>query len=87
MSGTQVLKSKEPRARRVVEALVVGTLGGVKLLHSSTPTCSPGRSAIGENLVLALGTAGYRLGPLRKGTPGTFLIGQSAPFLIHPSPN
>ena len=45
------------------------------------------RSAIGEYLVLALGTAGYRLGPLRKGTYGTFLIGQSAPFLIHPSPN
>ena len=38
VSGTRVLKSKEPRGRRVVEALVVGTLGGVKLLHSSTPT-------------------------------------------------
>ena len=38
VSGPRVLKSKEPRARRVVEALVVGTLGGVKLLHSSTPT-------------------------------------------------
>ena len=45
------------------------------------------RSAMGEYLVLALGTAGYRLGPLRKGTHGTFLIGQSAPFFIHPSPN
>ena len=45
------------------------------------------RSAMGEYLVLALGTAGYRLGPLRKGTYGTFLIGQSAPFLIHLSPN
>ena len=42
------------------------------------------RSAMGEYLVLALGTAGYRWGPLlRKGTYGTFLIGQSAPFLIH----
>ena len=38
-TGTRVLKSKEPRARRVVEAVVVGTLlRGVKLLHSSTPT-------------------------------------------------
>ena len=52
VSGTRVLESKEPRARQVVEALVVGTSGGVKFLHSSTPTCSPGRSAIGENLVL-----------------------------------
>ena len=52
VSGTRVLESKEPRARQVVEALVVGTSGGVKILHSSTPTCSPGRSAIGENLVL-----------------------------------
>ena len=25
--------------------------------------------------------------PLRKGTYGTFLMGQSAPFFIHPSPN
>ena len=38
VSGTRVLKSKGPRARRVVEALVVGTLGGVKFSHSSTPT-------------------------------------------------
>ena len=38
MSGTRVFKSKEARGRRVVEALVMGTLGDVKPLHSSTPT-------------------------------------------------
>ena len=52
VSATRVFKSKEPRGRRVVEALVVGTLGCVKRLHSSTPTCSPGRLAMGEHLVL-----------------------------------
>ena len=41
---------------------------------------------MGEYLVLAFGHAGYRIRPLRKRTYGTFLIGQSAPFLIHPSP-
>ena len=50
VSGTRVFKSKEPRGRRVVEALVVGTLGCVKLLHSSTPTCSPGRVEPWENI-------------------------------------
>ena len=35
VSGTLVFKSKEPRGRRAVEALAVGTLGGgVKRLHS-----------------------------------------------------
>ena len=33
------------------------------------------------------GTVVYRKPTLRKGTYGTFLIGQSAPFFIHPSPN
>ena len=33
------------------------------------------------------GTVVYRIPTLRKGTHGTFLIGQSAPFFIHPSPN
>ena len=37
MLGTRVFKSKEPRGSRVDEALVVGTLGGEKPLHSSTP--------------------------------------------------
>ena len=45
------------------------------------------RSAMGEYLVLVFGSAGYRIRPLRKGTYGIFLIGQSAPFLIHGSPN
>ena len=33
------------------------------------------------------GTVVYRIPTLRKETYGTFLIGQSAPFLIHLSPN
>ena len=33
------------------------------------------------------GTVVYRIPTLRKETYGTFLIGQSTPFLIHPSPN
>ena len=40
MSGTRVFKSKKPRDSRVVEALVMGTLEGVKPLHSSTIVCS-----------------------------------------------
>ena len=46
VSGTRVFKSKEPRGTRVDEALVAGTLGGGKPLHSSTPP-SLVRSAIG----------------------------------------
>ena len=35
--GTRVFKSKEPRGSLVDEGFVVGTLGGEKPLHSSTP--------------------------------------------------
>ena len=94
VSGTRVFKSKEPRGSRVVEALVVGTLGGVKPLHSLTLPSSLVRSAIFgtdvwlENIRYCLKkNLVYRIPILRKGTYGTFLIGQSAPFSIHPSPN
>ena len=51
MLGTRVFKSKKPRGSRVDEALVVGTLEGVKPLHSSTPP-SLVRSAIVLGLII-----------------------------------